>query len=658
MKINKIRLTQRFKFFIERHFIKGPHYQLLFVAALIGFISVLGGILVLPTGEPLNNLGESTWWAFLRLSDPGYLGDDEGAWRRFVSTIITIAGYVVFLGSMVAIITTWLNTKMRNLEQGLTPVTADNHILILGWTNRTVHIAGELFQSVGRVKRFLQKFDTTDLNLIILSDDVTPRRLQELKDNRLIGEKADEIILRSGTPLDREHLRRVDSMNAAAIIIPSHSSRSEGLILHDVETIKILLSLNEHPDKTDDKPLPYVVAEIQDERKVKAAKRAYSGPLEVIASDTIISRLIAQNIRHPGLSEIYKELLSRSINNNIFIREYPEFTSRSFGDIKAFFPNAVVLGIVRPERTEFVPYLNISSTFKINEADRLVLLARHYNDSEINDDPPTEISTGIIGTKSTKNNVENPVNVIDKKILILGWNHRIPALINEFGTYTGENYSVDIFALRDKKEREKAIQLVGGFANRVECRHIEADYVTEPELELIDPAIYDNIIMVSSDRFEEDEEADARTIVGYILVEDMIKESGKYPQILLELSDPNNETLIGNHREEVIISPMILSHLLSQIAVRRELHSIYNELFTVGGPEIIFKSPSDYGIQKEQLSFSEIESIVSNYSDTALGIYKIPHSSKRKGLLILNPSRDEILDIGKDVQLVVITTID
>lgn len=93
-------------FFLERQFIKGAHYQLLIVAALTGLMSIIGGILVLPTGEPLDDLGESVWWAFLRLSDLGYLGDYEGAWRRIISTIITFAGYVVFLGALVAIITT------------------------------------------------------------------------------------------------------------------------------------------------------------------------------------------------------------------------------------------------------------------------------------------------------------------------------------------------------------------------------------------------------------------------------------------------------------------------------------------------------------------------------------------------------------------------
>lgn len=116
MNKNNFRIKERFKFFLERQFVKGAHIQLLFVAGLIGLISIVGGILVMPDIEFENSLGDAIWWAFLRLSDPGYLGDDEGLWKRLISTTLTVLGYVVFLGSMVAIITSWMNRKIRNLE--------------------------------------------------------------------------------------------------------------------------------------------------------------------------------------------------------------------------------------------------------------------------------------------------------------------------------------------------------------------------------------------------------------------------------------------------------------------------------------------------------------------------------------------------------------
>ena len=67
-----------------------------------------------------------------------------------------------------------------------------------------------------------------------------------------------------------------------------------------------------------------LVAEIMDAQKVNVAQQAYPGPLHVVAGDAFVSRLIAQNVRHRGLSHIYSELLTHGRGNEIYIREAPE----------------------------------------------------------------------------------------------------------------------------------------------------------------------------------------------------------------------------------------------------------------------------------------------------------------------------------------------
>lgn len=147
------RIIDRFKFIIERQLVKGAGFQLLVVGLLIGLISLIGGLLVMPQGGDFDRPG-------------------------------TVSGYVVFMGTLVAILTRWLVAKREELERGLTPVTFRNHIVI------------------------------------------------------------------------------------------------------------------------------FVVAEIQDMHKISVIERAYPGTVEVVADDVSISRLIAQNVLHPGLSEIYNELLT------------------------------------------------------------------------------------------------------------------------------------------------------------------------------------------------------------------------------------------------------------------------------------------------------------------------------------------------------------
>ena len=56
---------------------------------MIGILSVIAGVLVRLGTADAGNTAESIWWAFLRLTDPGYLGDDQGVFRRVVSTVLT-----------------------------------------------------------------------------------------------------------------------------------------------------------------------------------------------------------------------------------------------------------------------------------------------------------------------------------------------------------------------------------------------------------------------------------------------------------------------------------------------------------------------------------------------------------------------------------------
>ena len=113
------RLKNYLKFRVEQLLLRGAHSRLLFIASLIGVVAVGGGLMVQATDAPFDDSETAIWWAFLRLTDPGYLGDDEGLARRVISTVVTVLGYVLFMGSLIAIMTQWLNQTIRNRDVGM-----------------------------------------------------------------------------------------------------------------------------------------------------------------------------------------------------------------------------------------------------------------------------------------------------------------------------------------------------------------------------------------------------------------------------------------------------------------------------------------------------------------------------------------------------------
>ncbi|MDH3548975.1 MAG: hypothetical protein OEQ16_06500 [Gammaproteobacteria bacterium] len=80
------------RFTLERLLLRGLHYRLLFAAAIVALVSVSAGLLVVLFDPGFDDTAGAIWWSFLRLSDPGYLGDDEGVVSVTISTVVTVQG--------------------------------------------------------------------------------------------------------------------------------------------------------------------------------------------------------------------------------------------------------------------------------------------------------------------------------------------------------------------------------------------------------------------------------------------------------------------------------------------------------------------------------------------------------------------------------------
>lgn len=647
----KLGFIHRIKFFVERQFIKGASFQLLAVMLLIGFISLFAGALVAWSGDQFEDLSSAVWWAFLRLSDPGYLGDDEGTWVRFVSTLLTVSGYVLFLGTLVAIMTRKLIEVMNNLERGLTPVFIKNHIVVLGWTSRTLPLLREILSASRLVQRFLKRNTSSRrLQLVVLSETASAAQRQELANEAGIGRRARQIILRGGSSIQPDALKRVACLDAAAIILPSNPQGPASEVAADVETLKAMLTIAAQARELA-KPLPFMVVELQDIRKLAVAKRAYPGPLEVIAGDATISRLMTQNLLHPGLSGVYNELLTAAEGNEIYVRSGEAMSGYSLEDLACKCPEALVLGLLKPSPTGWKVMLLADSATVIAAEDRIILMAREYDATQPTSD--AALCLPAVSRQLVKK-PEEPAPINSHKVLILGWNQRVPSLLAEFSSYSGLTFKVDLMSLLPAKIRKAELR---GYLpqqdehSSLQYQLLEADYMVEAELRRLALQSYDTILLLSSDRLASGEEADARALVGQLQLETLLSELDHQPQVILELSDPNNQALLNLPHTEVLVSPIILSHLLAQVALRRELKVVFDELFTVGGAEILFQEQIAYFLP-EDADFHQLEKAVAEKGEIALGIYRSQAVQGRR--LFLNPERKAKLNLAADDQVVVI----
>jgi hypothetical protein len=641
-------LRNRFQLVLERFLVRGPLYRLAFVIGIIAGVSLVGGLLVVGSGQ-FDGLDAATWWAFLRLTDPGYLGDDKGTYVRIVSTALTVAGYVLFLGALIAIMTQWLNMALRRLENGLTPIAERDHIVVLGWTTRTATILRELLLSTDRAQHFLRLRGRRSLSVVVQAEEIDAELHQDLRER--VGEKAyhsGRLVLRSGTPLRPEHLRRVAARQAAAIILPAPPRDTPG-VAPDTETVKTLLSLAGLRETEHVGPLPLVVAELLDHRHLLTARRAYPGPLEVVNSQTMVARLMCQTIRHPGLSHVIAGLLAYGDGSEIYVRDAPTLVGQRFGDLAEAFPAAILLGVVRTEKEATSSLLNPSDDLRLREGDRLVLVAE---DQAATTPPQSYTPRGR--TDHGKGVPVAPELKHHRKVLILGWNETVPDLLAELERYGSEHFEVTVSSMAPISRRDHQLDEHDFVPNRISLRHMELDYAIPGRLERLEPASYDSIVFVASDRIES-HETDARTIVGHLLLRELVPPaSGGGPQVLVELAESENLASFTTHGSEIIVPALVLSHIMAQIALRPDLRVVFEDLFGAEGPEIVFRPASRYGLVGRDVTFTDVFHAAAASNETALGVRLCARDRGGDDEILVNPPRDRSWRLREGDELVVL----
>jgi ion channel POLLUX/CASTOR len=639
----------RLQLVLERFLVRGPIYRLAFVIGIIGGTSTIGGLLVVGTGD-FDSVSAAIWWAFLRLSDPGYLGDDHGTYVRIVSTLLTVAGYVLFLGALIAIMTQWLNAALRRLENGLTPIADRDHIVVLGWTTRTATIVHELLLSTDRAQHFLRLRGRRSLSVGVQAEEVDAELHQDLRER--VGEaayRAGRLVLRSGTPLRPEHLRRVAACDAAAIILPA-PPRDTPSVAPDTETIKTLLSLASLRDAHDAGPLPLVVAELLDARHAVTARRAYPGPLELVNSQVMVASLMCQIIRHPGLSHVIAGLLAYGDDSEIYVRDAPTLVGQRFGDLAEAFPAALLLGVVRSEPDGPRALLNPSDELRLCESDRLVLVAEdHASTTPPEQHTPrrTDHGQGVPAAPELKRH---------RRVLILGWNETVPDLLAELERYGSERFDVTVGSMTAIARRNQQLEEHDFVPNRVSLQHVDLDYTIPGRLERLEPASYDNIVFVASDRIES-YETDARTIVGHLLLRELLlPASAGGPQVLVELAESENLASFAANGSEIIVPPLVLSHIMAQIALRPDLRVVFEDLFGAGGPEIYFRPAREYGLAGKDANFSDVCHAVAAHNESALGVRLRCRGEQGDDEILVNPPRDRSWRLRDGDELVVLAS--
>ena len=613
-------MSQFIRFQLERWLQRGPFHQLLLVAGIIVLVAVMGGLAAFLTTDFFDNLFDAVWWSFLRLTDPGYLGDDQGLALRIISTIVTVLGYVLFMGSLIAIMTQWLSSTLARFERGLSPIALRGHVVVLGWTSRTPEIVRQLLQARGRLERFLQNHDQRRLRIVVVAEDVDAQRRLRLRKYLADVWRNRQVYLRSGSPTRPEDLQRVGLPEAAAVIIPGDEFSFGDTGSSDARAVKILMNLGVILSTRTPGSGPAITAEVFDPRKKTFVNRTLQEDMEVVTGDAVVAQLLAQSIRDPRLMHVFTELLTYNDGCSPHVRAFPEFSGQHPNALNARFEKAVVLGAIRVEDDENITFLSPPPDFTLRESDRLVFISRSYADclpSPERRSAPRPVFNDAAETSPALGTL---------KLMVVGWSRRVLILIEQLLDSGFQSVDITIVSRISIPDRENTLRWQSFDPARLTIRHIEADLTTPGVIENLGFEELDSVLLLASRASRSAEESDARTIVCYELLlsefETRFDSGTATPGIIAEMAHVSSTLQSPRNGDLVLVRPRVLGYLQSHVVLRRELNSVFSALFMPGADaRISIREASDYqGSTDMKISFAKFATEAAERGEVALGM--------------------------------------
>ena len=239
--------------------------------------------------------------------------------------------------------------------------------------------------------------------------------------------------------------------------------------------------------------------------------------------------------------------------------------------------------------------------------------------------------------------------------------HRARLHLKEFASHPRETFEIDIVSEVPAAKRRKRLDAEELAADRVQIGQHEFDYTVPAYLAGIDPTGYDNVLLLRSEKLKTSSESDARTILAHLLLRQLTAETTG-PHVLMELTDPDNSRLfehrLENEQTEIVVTSRVVSHIVARVALRRELRCVFDELFSPGGCDIVFRRGADYDLAPGHYLFADLQQAVDARGDIAIGLRRHAHRRDSNGGVLLNPGRDERLDLAEKDELVVLSPVD
>jgi voltage-gated potassium channel Kch len=568
---------------------------------------------------------EGIWQAMLRTLDPGVVAGDSGWQLRLLMLIVTIGG-IFIVSILIGTITSGLEARLTELRKGRSRVIEKNFTLILGWSSKVYSIIGELL---------IANENQKDPCIVVLSE----RDKVEMEDDiraKFASTRNTRVICRSGNPLDLDDLAVVDPHSARSIVVLAPETENP-----DIHVIKSVLAITNNPAR---KQEPYhIVAEIRDARNLEAAALVGGKEAIYVQGEDLIARVTAQTCRQSGLSVVYTELLDFD-GAEIYFKSEPALAGRTYREVIAAYEDSTVMGIMRSSGEVL---LNPPMDTAFAHDDQVIAITEDDDTLVLRADA----GGGLPDTSALSNRERLPA--APERILILGWNGKAQAIIEELDNYVAPG-SETIVICRYEGARD-VLMSVAKRMQRQKVRFADGDITHAATLAAIKATSFEHVILLSYDM--PIQEADAKTLITLLHLRNLADAAGVRLSIVSEMMDLRNRALAQIARaDDFIVSDKLVSLMMSQLSENKNLDHVFRVLFSSEGSEIYIRPMTDYIRLGSTVDFYTVLEAAAQRGETAIGYRLMKHAdNKERGYGVnVNPKKSDRHSFAENDMIVVL----
>ena len=552
---------------------------------------------------------------------------------RAVAGALVIVG-ILYFSVVLALVVEAVQFKMKALREGKSMVVEKDHIVMLGWGEKSLLFIKEIILA--------NESEGGGVVVVLCADgkEKMERELSLMLKKREM--KGTSVVFRQGSRLMVGDLDKVSVHTAKAVVVFSNSNVDSDKA--DAEVLQVVLNLSNLDLKG------HVVAEVKDKDNEALIHLIGRGNVETVVSHDVIGRLMLMSVRQPGLAEVYGSVLGFD-GDEFYTSKWPELVGVKFKDLHLMFPDAIPLGL---KEDDGPLELNPKHDRVITASDELVVLAEDndtYRPKRAHECDPGRVPW-FKGTDEVREN-----------ILFAGWRRDLRDILLLLDAMCAPGSEIHIMASVALSDRDRLLA-EGGLEietlRNIKLVHHVGNTAMRRHLELLGIERFTSVIVFADEEEEGDiMQSDSKCLATLLLIRNIQKakrakmarspssrkmlglddatgtkdrHGGRIP-IVTEILDPRTQQTIQSNEEMRAVSDFLqsndmVSKILAMVCEDRSVKNLLDELLTPRGSSMACVPASRYCRPGERLSFFEMACRCQEYGEILIGYLEEDRASR------------------------------